>query len=169
MYVVLVGRRCGWPEPETNNTPGRCRVSAGEVLVVIIGGAAVNECCEVTPWCSRKLACWSAHLRYKDPERAEARAEELAAVINARPGNLFKRATASRPQSLERLLGSGNPSVTDDTAGVLQERGRELAIRVQSELGTDGWEVLYDLGGRVHRVHPAGSWPAETWMHELLG
>jgi hypothetical protein len=28
----------------------------------------------------------------------------------------------------------------------LQERGRELAIQVQGELGTDGWEVLYQNG-----------------------
>jgi hypothetical protein len=56
-----------------------------------------------------------------------------------------------------------------EAARVLQERGRELAVRVQNELGTDGWEVLYSLGGRVHRVHPAGSWPARTWMQDLLG
>lgn len=52
---------------------------------------------------------------------------------------------------------------------VLEEQGRELAIRVQNELGTEVWEVLYHLGGRVHRVHPPGSWPAETWEQELLG
>jgi hypothetical protein len=40
-----------------------------------------------------------------------------------------------------------------------QERGRELAIRVQDELGTDGWEVLYQLGDRMLRVHPPGDWP----------
>jgi hypothetical protein len=51
----------------------------------------------------------------------------------------------------------------------LQEQGRELAIRVQDELGTDEWEVLYNLGGRVHRVHPPGSWSVETWEQELLG
>lgn len=56
-----------------------------------------------------------------------------------------------------------------EVARVLQERGRELASRVQNELGTDGWEVLYKLGGRMHRVQPAGSWPAETWMRDLLG
>jgi hypothetical protein len=50
-----------------------------------------------------------------------------------------------------------------------QEQGRELAVRVQDELGTDGWEVLYWLGDRVHRVHPPGSWPADTWQQELLG
>ena len=51
----------------------------------------------------------------------------------------------------------------------LEEQGRELAVRVQDELGTEGWEVLYHLGGRVYRVHPAGSWPAETWQQDLLG
>ena len=46
---------------------------------------------------------------------------------------------------------------------MLEERGWELAIRVQNELGTEGWEVLYYLGGRVHWVHPPGNWPGETW------
>jgi hypothetical protein len=65
--------------------------------------------------------------------------------------------------------GSGNPPVTGDAARVLQERGKKLAIRAQNELGTDEWEVLYHLGDRVHRVHPPGTWPAETWEPELLG
>lgn len=52
---------------------------------------------------------------------------------------------------------------------VLYERGRELAIRVQDELGTDGWEVLYFQDGQAHRVHPPGSWPDGTWQQDLLG
>jgi hypothetical protein len=52
---------------------------------------------------------------------------------------------------------------------VLEERGRELAIRVHDELGTGSWEVLHHLGGRVHRVHPNGSWHADTWEQDLLG
>jgi hypothetical protein len=51
----------------------------------------------------------------------------------------------------------------------LDECGRELAVRVQDELGTVGWEVLYQMGDRVYRVHPRGSWPMATWEHELLG
>lgn len=50
-----------------------------------------------------------------------------------------------------------------------QEQGRELAIRAQNEFGTDRWEVLYWLGDRLHRVHPPGNWPAETWQQDLLG
>ena len=54
-------------------------------------------------------------------------------------------------------------------AQVLQERGRALAIQVQGELGSDGWEVLYQMHGRMLRVHPPGSWPVESWKQELLG
>mgnify|MGYP003701335771 CR=1 FL=1 len=50
-----------------------------------------------------------------------------------------------------------------------QERGRDLAIRVQDELGPDGWEVLYQLGGQMLRVHPPGSWPIDSWQQQLLG
>ena len=50
-----------------------------------------------------------------------------------------------------------------------QETGRRLAVRVQRELGTDEWEVLYIQRGRVHRVQPPGSWPVMTWHEELLG
>jgi hypothetical protein len=54
-----------------------------------------------------------------------------------------------------------------DTAGAdaraLRARGRDLAIRVQHELGTDGWEVLYKMDGQVRRVHP----PAESWQQQL--
>lgn len=58
---------------------------------------------------------------------------------------------------------------SDEARRGWEEQGRELAIQVQNELGTDGWEVLYQLGGRVHRVEPPGSWPAETWTQDLLG
>jgi hypothetical protein len=51
----------------------------------------------------------------------------------------------------------------------LEGRGRELAIRVQDELGTRGWEVLYQLDGQMLRVHPPGSWPAGSWKQDLLG
>jgi hypothetical protein len=50
-----------------------------------------------------------------------------------------------------------------------EEQGRELAIRVQGELGTGEWEVLYRMDGWVHRMHPPGSWPAGTWTQDLLG
>ena len=68
------------------------------IAVILIGiGCAYlgNELCDFSPWCARKLARWSAFRKYADPDRAEIRAEELAAVINARPGNLLKLITAA--------------------------------------------------------------------------
>lgn len=64
------------------------------LILGIFSALAVNECCELSPWAAQKIARWSAHLRYACPERAETRAEELAAVIDERPGKLFKLITA---------------------------------------------------------------------------
>jgi len=64
------------------------------ILISVILGLIVNECSEVSPWCARKLVRWSAYLRYRDPHRARDRAEELAALIDARPGKLLKLLTA---------------------------------------------------------------------------
>lgn len=42
-------------------------------------------------------------------------------------------------------------------------------MRVQGELGTDGWEVLCQMNGQMLRVHPPGSWPIGAWEQQLLG
>jgi hypothetical protein len=67
-----------------------------EILLGTGTGLLANELCEFGPWCARKLVRWSAFRRYTDPGRAETRAEELTALINDRPGNLFKLITAVR-------------------------------------------------------------------------
>jgi Ribbon-helix-helix protein, copG family len=64
------------------------------IVLGIVSGLLANELCEFSPWCARRLVRWSAFRRYADPGRAEMRAEELAALINDRPGNLFKLITA---------------------------------------------------------------------------
>lgn len=69
-------------------------MSIGDVLIAIGTGLAANECCEVAPWCARGLVRWSARRRYTDPARAAVRAEEWAALIDDRPGHLFKLITA---------------------------------------------------------------------------
>ena len=66
------------------------------IVLGIVAGLLANELCEFSPWCARKLVRWSAFRRYADSGRAEMRAEELTAVINNRPGNLFKLITAVR-------------------------------------------------------------------------
>lgn len=69
-------------------------MTIGQILLAMFLGLVVNECCDVSPWLARKLVRWSAHRRYASPARAELRAEELAKLIDDRPGRLFKLITA---------------------------------------------------------------------------
>jgi hypothetical protein len=67
-----------------------------EILVAVIVTLIVNELTDLCPWLADKLVRWSAIHRYKDRERAETRAEELAALIEGRPSHLLKLFTATR-------------------------------------------------------------------------
>jgi lipopolysaccharide/colanic/teichoic acid biosynthesis glycosyltransferase len=70
-------------------------VTRGEVAFAIISGLLVNEVTDICPWLAIRLMRWAAWLRYPyAPERAATRGEELAALINDRPGKLFKLFTA---------------------------------------------------------------------------
>ena len=74
-------------------------MTIGQILLAIITGLAVNECCDVSPWVTRKLVRWSARRRYAPPARAELHAEELAAYNDDWPGRL----SSSSPRSVSRL------------------------------------------------------------------
>lgn len=65
----------------------------GAIAAAVILGLITNEFSDVSPWLGRKLVEWSTRLRYGHSPRADVRAEELAAVINDRPGKLFKLGT----------------------------------------------------------------------------
>jgi hypothetical protein len=66
-----------------------------EVVAAIVLGLLVNEATDICPWIAVRLVRWSARLLYRRaPERAAIRAEELAALINDRPGKLLKLFTA---------------------------------------------------------------------------
>ena len=64
------------------------------ILLGIVTGLITNELFEFSPWCARKLVRWAAFRKYPDRGRADMRAEEWTAVINDRPGKLFKLITA---------------------------------------------------------------------------
>ncbi|MGN9777069.1 PH domain-containing protein [Micromonospora sp. H33] len=97
-----------------------------EVVLALVLGLVVNEMTDLSPWLGRKLVTWSARLRYRDDPRAEVRAEELAAVINDRPGKLFKLGTglgflsSALLARLRRLVGrepGAEDAVGDDLLG----------------------------------------------------
>lgn len=69
-------------------------MNALEIILSIGAGLLVNEFSDISPWAAKKIVIWSARLRYGRSARAEVRAEELSAVIDSRPGKLFKLMTA---------------------------------------------------------------------------
>jgi hypothetical protein len=64
------------------------------LTVAVAIGLLTNELFDISSWLAKHIVRQSAFLRYGDSERAEIRAEELAAYIKDRPGNLFKLFTA---------------------------------------------------------------------------
>ncbi|YCK37214.1 helicase-related protein [Actinomadura sp. ATCC 39365] len=63
-------------------------------IVLLVLGALLAEGTEVAPWLAKRLVRWSAYIRHLDRRRAEVRAEEWEAIIESRPGKLFKLATS---------------------------------------------------------------------------
>lgn len=64
------------------------------LAVAVAIGLLTNELFDISSWLAKHVVRRSAFLRYGDGQRAEIRAEELAAYIRDRPGNLFKLFTA---------------------------------------------------------------------------
>src|SRR5690349_14212167 len=70
-------------------------MSLSSILLGLFAPLVLNEFCDISPWAGRKLVRWAARLRYgRGSERAAIRGEELAALIDQRPGKLFKLGTA---------------------------------------------------------------------------
>jgi membrane protein YdbS with pleckstrin-like domain len=105
-----------------------------EILLAIVLGLIVNEMSDVSPWAARKMVRWSAQVRYGDTPRREIRAEELAAVIDERPGKLFKLGTATRFLSAA-LAARARRVISGDSGEVeLTGRGRRVTWEEASTL-----------------------------------
>jgi hypothetical protein len=70
-------------------------VSVWGIVLTFVSGVAINECSDAAPWLANRLVRWSAFRRHADAERAADRAEELAALIQERPGKICKLLTAT--------------------------------------------------------------------------
>ncbi|MGW3650014.1 hypothetical protein [Streptomyces sp. NPDC000878] len=121
-----------------------------EIVIATVVALLTNEFCDVSPWIAKRLVGWAARRSYRDPARAEVRAEEWAALIDERPGKLFKLFTATgfflgalaastkrstTRRALEALLGAG------DIAAALASRLGHRNVRL--------YEVLLQLGTRL--------------------
>lgn len=105
-----------------------------EIILGIVFGLLVNEITDVSPWLARKLVRWSACRWTVNPEIGAAYAEEWAAVIDERPGKLFKLLTA-----LQFALGAAGRAAP--RAGMRATRAillRYWALRSKPQEGTIG-------------------------------
>lgn len=91
-----------------------------EVVLLIIG-VVIAEGTEMAPWLAKRLVHWSARIRYMDIEHAQMRAEELEAVIDCRPGKLFKLATA-----VGFVITALGPAIRRQADGLTYEAGRRV-------------------------------------------
>jgi lipopolysaccharide/colanic/teichoic acid biosynthesis glycosyltransferase len=151
-------------------------VTRGEIAFAVISGLLVNEATDVCPWLAIRLVRWAAWRRYPHaPERAAIRSEELAAVINDRPGKLFKLFTALGLALHTLVVLGGWPAAAKRTvdvgfAAVALVVTLPLwaviaaAIRLTSKGPVFFQQERVTKGGRVFRIYKfrtmdAGPWP----------
>jgi hypothetical protein len=107
-------------------------VTRGEIALAIIFGLLVNEATDLCPWLAVRLVCWAARLRYLHAsDHAAIRSEELAALVNDRPGKLFKLFTAlgfvlhaltvqTAPRSVRRFSAGAIKFTTEHRADIVR-------------------------------------------------
>ncbi|WP_238015339.1 hypothetical protein KZZ52_01590 [Dactylosporangium sp. AC04546] len=84
-------------------------MSAGwEIAAGFALGLLANELCDVSPWLARRIVPLAARLWTTDEDRRAIYAEAWQAVIDERPGKLFKLTTALA------FLGGGTVRFTSD-------------------------------------------------------
>jgi hypothetical protein len=69
-------------------------MTAWGVLSAVALGLAANEFSDLSPWLARRMVLGAARMWAETPEGAAGYAEEWTAVIEERPGKLFKLITA---------------------------------------------------------------------------
>jgi hypothetical protein len=123
------------------------------ILLGIVSGLLANELCEFSPWCARKLVRWSAFRRYANPGRAEMRAEELAAVIDARPGNLFKLITAAGFAATAVVLSARRAVARESEVAAARRQpqagGGWSGVHLRLVAGLAGMSARCDIGEQV--------------------
>lgn len=138
-------------------------MSGIEIVLAVVLGLIVNEATDISPWLGRTLVTWSARVRYGETARAEIRAEELTAVINDRPGKLFKLTTglaffsAALAVRARRLISRDRNPLADLPDQLLSGRRRFV---LEDEPSTLVARYLFPTERyrgewRRHWVHPA--------------
>ncbi|GLY24751.1 hypothetical protein [Micromonospora sp. NBRC 101691] len=109
-----------------------------EIILGILFGLLVNEITDVSPWLAKKLVRWSAYRWTSDPGLAEAYADEWAAIIEDRPGKLFKLLTALR----FALAAAGRSAARSLTLFQPEKKNDEIIIYGN---GGGKWDLPYEI------------------------
>lgn len=138
-------------------------MSTVEIVIGLVMGLIINEVTNVSPWLARRVVKWSAQVEYAGTGFAEIREEELQALINERPGNLFKLGTSLRfaaaaaaKYARRRIWGEEAAEVGDAGRGLLEAEPSILVARYlfPTERYRGEW--------KRHWVHPAKAWLVAT-------
>ncbi|MEU8813686.1 PH domain-containing protein [Actinoplanes sp. NPDC048796] len=113
-------------------------MSGVEIVLGVLLGLVVNETTDLSPWLGRLFVRWSARLRYGESELGATRQEELQALIDARPGKLFKLFTGvgfASSALLFRLRRLVRPetTITDAPVSDLSELGPRRVLALEDE------------------------------------
>jgi hypothetical protein len=87
-------------------------MTPGTILVALLAGLAINECCHVSEWAARRLISWAVRLSYGQTPRGQVRRTEHTGNLDNCPGQLIKLcfalnlAVRSVPTWLRGILGS---------------------------------------------------------------
>ncbi|WUI02571.1 hypothetical protein OHR68_12445 [Spirillospora sp. NBC_00431] len=66
-----------------------------QFALAVLAGLAASECTDLVSWLAARLMAWAIRHRYRDPDRAAIRTEELQAVLTDRPTKLLKLLTST--------------------------------------------------------------------------
>jgi hypothetical protein len=148
-------------------------VTAWGVVLTILLGLMVNEMTDISPWLAHRIVRWAAYRWSPDAEIAAGYAEEWAAIIDERPGRLFKLGTAvgfagaaafrTLPRRLEGLRAVWRSLPRQDQVEVAKAAHSIIGAAglVSVTWGTWSWILVFTvLGGVV-------IWSLSAWS--LIG
>ena len=160
-----------------------------QTVLAFVLSLIANEFCDVSPWLAKRLVTLAARCAYADESLAPGRAEEWSAVIDERPGKLFKLGTgflflagavttASRQaiarEAARRLLSLAETQISSADAGLLSRYAvvHRLLLLMACRLGSvtarallgQSYEITGDLDAAIEHysiAFEAGA--SETW------
>ncbi|XVS67849.1 hypothetical protein ACQPYE_17930 [Actinosynnema sp. CA-299493] len=118
-----------------------------DAVVAVVLGVLVNECTAVSPWLARKVVRKAAAIRR--PQRTEVLAEEWSALLDVRPGKLFKLFTALGFLLAALAYRAANPYQPGRPSFLWRARVRAQAAALAGALYAAVWGLIGLFAGEL--------------------